>query len=287
MAICIYMESTLEQGSREAYVGRQSATARSSTRGWHGLACEWLDGALGRFLDYGCGPCNLTALVAGRCTECHGVDVDAEKIASSQKAHPDYQLSTIGFDGKMHYPNNHFDTVAIIEVIEHVPDERATLTELSRVLKPGGRLLLTTPHRGWFTFLDTGNFKFVFPRLHRFVHVYLRSDRDNYEKRFVQTQVRGLVGDITAGGDRDPWHRHYKPEELIDLCPPDLTCERLGVYFPGLRAMMLLGVVLNVCSFGLIKRLFWPLSWLERRLSYVESHTGDQLVMLFRKAETA
>lgn len=105
---------------------------RAPVRRWHGLADEWLSGPLGRFLEYGCGPCSLTARVADRCDECHGVDVDEERIAASQAQYPEYNLSVIGLDGRTSYDANSFDTAAIIEVIEHVPNERATLMELAR-----------------------------------------------------------------------------------------------------------------------------------------------------------
>ncbi len=257
---------------------------RAPVRRWHHIADEWLTGSLGRFLEYGCGPCFLMKRVATRCDECHGVDVDEKKIAITQEKYPEYILSAIGFDGKTPYEENFFDTAAIIEVIEHVPDERVTLTELTRIIKPGGTLILTTPHRGLLTFLDTGNFKFVFPRLHRFVHVRLRGDRTYYEERFSQANERGMIGDITATEDRKPWHRHYKPEEIISHCSPELVCEQCKVFFPGMRALMLLQVILNVCTFGRVKHLFWPLSSLEHRLSRIESRFGDQLVMLFRKS---
>jgi SAM-dependent methyltransferase len=39
-----------------------------------------------------------------------------------------------------------FDTVFAIDVIEHVPDERALIIEALRVLRPGGRLIMTTPN---------------------------------------------------------------------------------------------------------------------------------------------
>jgi ubiquinone/menaquinone biosynthesis C-methylase UbiE len=39
-----------------------------------------------------------------------------------------------------------FDTVISCETIEHLPDPGAALAEFARVLKPGGRLLLTTPN---------------------------------------------------------------------------------------------------------------------------------------------
>ncbi|MGB8510835.1 MAG: methyltransferase domain-containing protein, partial [Pyrinomonadaceae bacterium] len=44
------------------------------------------------------------------------------------------------------HPVASFDTVISCETVEHVPDPRHAITELARVLRPGGRLLLTTPN---------------------------------------------------------------------------------------------------------------------------------------------
>jgi 2-polyprenyl-3-methyl-5-hydroxy-6-metoxy-1,4-benzoquinol methylase len=39
-----------------------------------------------------------------------------------------------------------FDRVVIVDMLEHVPDDRAFLREVARVLKPGGTLVINTPH---------------------------------------------------------------------------------------------------------------------------------------------
>ena len=44
------------------------------------------------------------------------------------------------------HPECSFDTVISCETIEHVPDPRTAICEFRRILKPGGRLLLTTPN---------------------------------------------------------------------------------------------------------------------------------------------
>jgi ubiquinone/menaquinone biosynthesis C-methylase UbiE len=43
-------------------------------------------------------------------------------------------------------PSNSIDSAVCCETIEHVPDPRAAVAELARVLRPGGRLFLTTPN---------------------------------------------------------------------------------------------------------------------------------------------
>lgn len=42
-------------------------------------------------------------------------------------------------------PDDHYDAVILTQVLEHVPDPRAVLGEINRVLKPGGVLLLSVP----------------------------------------------------------------------------------------------------------------------------------------------
>ncbi|MBI3881377.1 MAG: class I SAM-dependent methyltransferase [Verrucomicrobia bacterium] len=42
-------------------------------------------------------------------------------------------------------PDNSYDAIINTQVLEHVPDPLAVMRELNRVLKPGGRLLLTVP----------------------------------------------------------------------------------------------------------------------------------------------
>jgi len=44
------------------------------------------------------------------------------------------------------YPDKSFDLVVLTEVIEHLENHRVALGEVSRVLRPGGHLILTTPN---------------------------------------------------------------------------------------------------------------------------------------------
>jgi len=46
-------------------------------------------------------------------------------------------------------PSDHFDLVLSHEVLEHVVDDRESAKEIVRVLRPGGRLVLFVPNRGY------------------------------------------------------------------------------------------------------------------------------------------
>jgi SAM-dependent methyltransferase len=49
--------------------------------------------------------------------------------------------------GRLPFADASFDRVAVVDMLEHVPDEDAFVAELARVTKPGGRLVINTPHR--------------------------------------------------------------------------------------------------------------------------------------------
>ena len=46
-------------------------------------------------------------------------------------------------------PDNTYDMIAALDVVEHIPDDTAALEGIARVLKPGGKLLMTVPAHQW------------------------------------------------------------------------------------------------------------------------------------------
>jgi SAM-dependent methyltransferase len=164
---------------------------------------SWIDPAAASLLDLGC---NVGALLGAAAQlyprlKLAGVDINGAAIETARRnlAQADLQQCA---GPLLPFADSSFDRVTCIEVLEHIPQaqRRATLREVWRVLKPGGKFILRCPHAGIFQGLDASNLRFRFPRLHRtIIRRGLRDDgyRDN---------SAGVV-----------WHHHFNRDELLDL----------------------------------------------------------------------
>jgi SAM-dependent methyltransferase len=104
-----------------------------------------------RVLDAGCGEGQLTAAIASCGCEAVGVDVAAEPLRRARARHPGLELLRIAEDREWPLPDASFDVVWAGETIEHVADTGGWLSEVRRVLRSGGTLLLSTPAHGPLT----------------------------------------------------------------------------------------------------------------------------------------
>lgn len=71
-------------------------------------------------------------------------DLTAEAVASIRSLVGD-EVELVSGD-RLPWPDASFDRVAVVDMLEHVPDEAAFARELARVTKPRGRLVVNTPH---------------------------------------------------------------------------------------------------------------------------------------------
>jgi SAM-dependent methyltransferase len=101
-----------------------------------------------RVLDVGCGEGQFTAELARAGADVLGVDVAEEPLRRARARHPELNLRTIPCEGPWPLPDAGFDLVWAGETIEHVADTVGWLSELRRVLRSGGSLVLTTPAHG-------------------------------------------------------------------------------------------------------------------------------------------
>jgi len=75
------------------------------------------------------------------------LDID---YPSMVEAHRHTQHCVVGVGEHLPFLANTFDTILSHEVLEHVQDDAAAVTEMARVLKPGGRAVIFVPNRLYF-----------------------------------------------------------------------------------------------------------------------------------------
>ena len=104
----------------------------------------------GKVLDAGCGDgfflSQLTCF--DEVKDITGIDISEKAIERALEKYPKNPFRQASLN-KIPFENASFDSIVMVEVIEHLVDIDGTLEDLSRVLKPGGLLLITTTDFNW------------------------------------------------------------------------------------------------------------------------------------------
>ena len=77
-----------------------------------------------------------------------GIDTDIKKVRYLKRAKGIKSHVLLGTISNLPFENEAFEQIMCSEVIEHVPKSEALFPEIRRVLKRGGRLIITTPDYG-------------------------------------------------------------------------------------------------------------------------------------------
>ncbi len=101
-----------------------------------------------RVLDVGCGEGYFAVELVRAGAHVVGIDVAEEPLRRARGRHPELDLRLVAAEGPWELADASFDVVWAGEVIEHVADTAAWLSEVRRVLHSGGRLLVSTPAHG-------------------------------------------------------------------------------------------------------------------------------------------
>jgi 2-polyprenyl-3-methyl-5-hydroxy-6-metoxy-1,4-benzoquinol methylase len=133
------------QGS-EAYSEDLASHDASYHQGFLAFVQQWLDPDNHlRLLDMGCGAAFSTQCLQSLGFKAVGSDLSHLFLQQGRKS--DAALPLTAADSySLPFADDTFDAVVCYEFIEHVPDVAAVLRESVRVLRPGGRLLISSPN---------------------------------------------------------------------------------------------------------------------------------------------
>jgi len=139
-----------------------------------GMVGSWVP-FRGKLLDIGCGLGNFCRYMKARNPELevYGVDFSKKAVELATQIEPriNYQYGTVY---ELPFPDDTFDVISCMEVLEHLDDVDGALKEWRRVLKKRGEIYITTPWKG------VGKFEFGerFKGLSSWEHVFELSPQE-------------------------------------------------------------------------------------------------------------
>jgi SAM-dependent methyltransferase len=118
---------------------------------WHDWYLPYLEPS-DVVLDVGCANGAHTVPAGGRCARVFGMDYDVRSLAvavATARAAGARNVHLFAWDLTRAFPfaPARFDAALFLDVIEHLHPRREVLQEIRRVLRPGGRLLVSAPNR--------------------------------------------------------------------------------------------------------------------------------------------
>ncbi len=171
----------------------------------------------GVFLDFGCGNMPYKRLFS------------YERYIGIEYGDPNLSTDEMIYvqDSSIPFPDGYFDTIICTQVLEHVPDPEAILAEFQRVLKTGGRLLLSVPMT-WAEHLHPHDFRRFTPE-----GLYQLLSRHGFDvKVFIRTTdsiltivqlIRNFIRQKLYGKQYNPWIILWRLMIGVILYAPFLT----------------------------------------------------------------
>lgn len=136
-------------------------------------------------LDLGCGDGVFSAQLSSKVDEIYCVDtsfIALKRLLSREKENM-YPINANG--ARLPFPNDFFDGIFFIFVVEHIADSFPILREIRRVLKPTGHLILSTDSKYYYHY-----FRIVIELL-RYGHY--RPDDPTHVNLMTPKEVRNMI----------------------------------------------------------------------------------------------
>ncbi len=129
-------------------------------------------------LDVGCGDAsNYQAWMVKQVRDLKAIDISTIGITNARKMGIDASVHDLS--EKFPFESNGFDGAICIEVLEHLYDPKFTVSEIFRVLKPGGLLVTSVPNNGYFR-----------ERMRAFTHAELSTSISDFSNEWKGAHIR-------------------------------------------------------------------------------------------------
>jgi SAM-dependent methyltransferase len=187
-----------------------------------GRARRWLPDDALRVLDIGCSFAYGAAAIQAGGPENRavvGVERDPEHLRGAQERFP--WITVLEGDATaLPIPDGVADAVTMLDIVEHVDHPEAAIAEARRVVRDGGVLVVSVPHRGLLHRLDALN-----------VYEGLRRRRPHWPPLEAATE---------SGGHE---HRHFRVSDLEAVLRPHFEVDRVACTGLGLQELFHLGLL--------------------------------------------
>jgi len=138
----------------------------------------------GNLLEIGCGTGRGLEILVNAADHYTGIDKYKSLTDELQKEYPQGKFISMHIPPLKDIADNSFDTVVSFQVIEHIKNDKTFLKEIHRVLKPGGKAIISTPNK-----------KMTLTRNPWHVREYFAPELENLCKSiFSNVEANGIAG---------------------------------------------------------------------------------------------
>jgi ubiquinone/menaquinone biosynthesis C-methylase UbiE len=155
-AVPFMSTTTQNQNYYESYWAKGKKTFSGDNQGYAPNFRRWMAAELrdlpphSPVLEVGCGDASFTKELIKYSPDVTAIDISAAQIEDNKRRFGDITFLQHDVAQPFPFPDNAFQVIWCSEVLEHLFDPAFALREMHRVMKPGGRLLVTVPYHGRF-----------------------------------------------------------------------------------------------------------------------------------------
>ncbi|MBA4853318.1 class I SAM-dependent methyltransferase [Emticicia sp. BO119] len=153
----------------------------------------------GNVLELGCGWGRGVETLIEKCDHFTGLDKNEPLINQLQATYPKHTFQTADLPYLTEFKDNTFDFIVTFQVIEHIQDDHKFLSEAARVLKPGGKILLTTVNRPYSLSRNPWHIR----------------EYDTAELRTLMQKYFSKVDTMGVGGNQKVWDYYEENKQSV------------------------------------------------------------------------